>query len=195
MSLIQKLELDPILTAEIVHQGVNRFRNVTGEEDGKLRDVIWFLLEEAAQVNRIIRKPGPSQVSASWVPYHHTSAEIVGAYNEILAEIREAEKKERTPNEYFTPSSRPVPDAMAHKRYLEVMSWLRLITAKTRVGWKQRAMLILALADGMPHKRAMDVFKHEHLPSPKAVGMVRHRALNQMENGVRKACHRFALVA
>jgi len=189
-----RVELDPILTAQIVYEGAVRMRQWSDEEP-TLREIVWHLLEEAVKVDRIISKPGPSRNVTMQIEHYHTSAEIVGAYNQILEEIREAEDAERSPEPFFKDEEKEDPDAMAHRRYLEVMGWLRVITAKGRVGEKRRAALILALAGGMSPRKAVDAFPEEHFPNRKAVSAARERALNQIEEAVRKACKTLAVAA
>lgn len=190
-----KIELDPILTAQIVYEGATRLRNQTGEEPN-LREVIWYLLEEAVKVDRSISKPGPSrhvtmQIQTYWEPH-----EIVAAYNEALTEIRDAEKKERLPETYYEPDKpKPQADSMAHRRYLEVMGWLRVVTAKTRIRANRRQALILALASGMPPRVAVDEFPEENFPDRKAVSGARERALNQIEEAIKRACKKLAVAA
>ena len=195
MNAAQRVELDPILTAQIVYEGYVRMRSGMDDEP-TLREVIWYLIEEAAKVDRSIRAPGPSQSVTMQMDEYWEPHEIVAAYNEALAEMREAEKQERLPQTFYDPDKpKPTADAMAHRRYLEVMGWLRFITAKRRVGQKNRAMLILALARGMGGKTAMDVFKNEHFPSARAVYAARDRALDKIEAGVRQACRNSIVLA
>lgn len=196
MSAAQKVELDPILTAQIVYEGATRMREWDDEEP-TLREVIWFLIEEAAKVDKVIRKPGPARHVTMNMDHYWEAHEIKAAYNEALTELREAEDEERLPHHYYEPDwPKPTPDAMAHRRYLEVMGWLRFITAKKRSGQKRRATLILALARGMGGRKAMDVFEEEHFPSPRAVYAARDRALDKIEEAVRRSCRNsLALVA
>lgn len=195
MSAVQKIELDPIVTAQIIYEGAVRMREWS-EDEPTLREVIWYLIEEAAKVDRTIRAPGPSRHVTMNIEHYWEPGEIKAAYNEALTELREAEEEERLPHTYYEPDRpKPTPDAMAHRRYLEVMGWLRLVTAKRRVGQKRRAMLILALARGMGGRKAMDVFSEEQFPSPRAVYGARDRALNQIETAIKAACKTLAIAA
>ena len=180
--------LDPIKTSQVIYEGAVRMREWT-EEEPTLREVIWYLIGEAAKVDRSISKPGPSRHVTMRIQHYWEPHEIVAAYNEALTELRDAEKQERLPNTYYEPDrAKPVLDAMAHRRYLEVMGWMRFITAKKRVGEKRRVALVLALARGMGGRTAMEVFKDECFPSARAVYAARDRALDKIEAAVKKAC-------
>lgn len=189
------MTLDPITTAQVIHEGAVRLRPFM-EDEPTLRDIVWALLQEAAKVDRSISRPGPSRsvtmnIQTYWEPH-----EIAQAYNEALTELREAEKQERLPQEYYKPDdAREAPDASAHRRYLEVMGWLRFVTAKRRVGARRRQMLVFALASGMGARRAMDVFPEEQFQNPRAVYGARDRALNQIETEIRRCLRRSAILA
>lgn len=189
-----RISLDPILTAQIIYEGAVRMQDYRDEQPS-LREVIWFLVEEAVKVDRSIAKPGPARNTTMNMEHFHTSAEIVGAYNQILEEIRDAEAEERAPQPYFKEEEKPRPDAMAHRRYLEVMGWLRVIRAKRRVGWKRRAALVMALAGGMGGRRALEVFDEERFPNVRAVYGARDRALSDIEGAVKQACKGLSLAA
>lgn len=155
-----KSDADALRRVETFYAG-RRMLEAESDAPVTARRVIWRLLQEAAQTERAIRRPGPAAA-------HTAMPEVVHTAGEIFATEVEMAKDEIT----YTPHIHETPSAAALTRYCEVMGWLRYIRGRN-VARSRRAVLLLSA--GVPEARVMDIFGFR---SRQAVDGVRYRAIS-----------------
>lgn len=101
------------------------------EQDVSLEAVIFTLLQEAAQTERAIIKPGPAGHVSAYPEIFHTP-------NEIFATEIEMAKDQIA----YPPSIKASPTAQALGRYIEVTNWLRYVHGHNRARAKRLLWLL-----------------------------------------------------
>lgn len=115
-----------------------------GAEDISQEACVWWLLKEAAETNKSIRKDGPRRQTQHGLEYHHTSLEIWGTELAMAAD-----------GITYEAYTQPLPTKQALGRYLDVMGLLTFIRGKSPPRMRK---MVLAVAGGMTLQRAADIW-------------------------------------
>ena len=183
-------------TERAIQEGARRW---AAAHDGRpeMSDVIWLLLEEAAETQKGLRADGPPKRTTWWPDLVWTSAELVGAQNEQSIEAFRARKEGRLAEDVFIPDrgTAESPSAAALRRYDEVMRWLRYIRARSQKA--RRMELLLALAGGLSQRRAVEHPRFACLQygDRSSVSKFRAASLEQIEYRIRREHPRLCLGA
>ncbi|NHK29176.1 hypothetical protein FF098_014745 [Parvularcula flava] len=158
-----------ILIAEMLHQG--RAMLLAEDHDTPSdEEIVWRLLQEAAETQRAIRGVGPRYQNKHGVDYFHSPAEIFGTEVEMSAD-----------NIQYPPQIIRVASKQALDRYMEVMTWFTYIHTGRNERRSRKAML--ALANGCTLQRVADMCGYG---SRAGVKNMKDRALTEIAQRLRR---------
>ena len=180
-----RTQLDPITVSQVLYAGARmlELESPPDAEPPTINAVIWRLIQEAVECDRAIRRPAPKPKTKSGPDVCYTRSEI------WAVELQWAADNIVYPPRFI----RDLPSAAAHQRYLEVMTWFRFITTKSK---QKRAFIkmLMALASGMPPSRAADAFPSLHYRNGDAVWAAKYRAIRQIAERLKSAVKDFGLL-
>ena len=142
---------------------------VSEDRDASPREVVFWLMREAARTERAIKGPGPRGHVSCMPEVYHTNGEI------FATEVAMIQDKISYP-----PTVKVVVTAGAASRYLEVTKWLRFVQGINRAKSKE---LLWLIASGVT---LTAVARRLGYPSNEAVRAAKHRRLGDIVNRLNK---------
>jgi len=124
--LPRQVEIDWRGSEAALRHGRSQARQA-GADPENCRSVVWGCLTDAARVERSLARPGPIGFVSGWPDCWSVESEIIGAYNDRLAERRSSEAKStQFDDELYRGIQRLNPPRAAEvSRYEAVTTWLR----------------------------------------------------------------------
>lgn len=164
------------------------------DDNPEMKDVIWKLLEEAADTLRALTADKPRSFGTSWPEVEQLSQ--IALENARNLEMAEAKAQGRPfDDDLYKVEARQTskPSAAAVKRLLSALSLLKWIKSRSLSQKRSRMKLMLALAAGMSPTRAAGAFPELGYTNKHAVLAARHRGIMAIEEKITARCGKIYL--